>query len=74
LCPTVVEKSGKRLSVDHNHKTGEIRGLLCYRDNKFVIGRHTDPEVLERAAAYLRSHTGWFVPPKVKKKRRKKRK
>jgi hypothetical protein len=73
LCPRVVEKSGKRLSVDHNHKTGEIRGLLCYRCNKFVIGRHTDPYLLELAAAYLRNSTGWFVPPKPKKKRRKKK-
>ena len=30
-----------RLSLDHNHKTNRIRGLLCYRCNKFVIGRNT---------------------------------
>lgn len=31
----------KNLSVDHCHKTGKIRGLLCFYDNKFVLGRQT---------------------------------
>ncbi len=45
----------KRLSVDHNHKTGEVRGLLCGPCNHMIgfIGRD-DPEVFDRAAAYLR--------------------
>lgn len=29
----------KNLSVDHAHKTSKIRGLLCYYDNKFTVGR-----------------------------------
>jgi hypothetical protein len=44
----------KRLSVDHNHKTGKVRGLLCYSCNyRLLPGAHEDPDVLLRAADYL---------------------
>jgi hypothetical protein len=46
----------KRLAVDHDHKTGAVRGLLCGHCNREIIGRSgDDPEFFERAAEYLRN-------------------
>lgn len=42
----------RRLNLDHNHKTGKLRGLLCYRCNKFIVGRHTYDTAL-RLLKYL---------------------
>lgn len=45
----------KRLAVDHDHKTGEVRGLLCGPCNR-TIGQFGDsPEAIERGAEYLRN-------------------
>ncbi len=38
-------------------KRDSVRGLLCYRCNKFIVGFGT-PEKLRTAAAYLEAHAG----------------
>lgn len=43
----------KRLAVDHNHATGEVRGLLCGVCNRLVGHLRDDPQVAYRIAAYL---------------------
>lgn len=47
----------KNLSVDHNHSSGIIRGLLCYRCNKFILGRQTYATVL-KMKVYLEKYEG----------------
>jgi hypothetical protein len=44
----------RRLAVDHDHDTGEIRGLLCTRCNHGILGKaHDSVTLLTRAIAYL---------------------
>lgn len=38
VCGLPEPVAGRRLSVDHNHETGEIRGLLCSRCNP-ILGK-----------------------------------
>jgi hypothetical protein len=41
------------LHVDHDHATGVIRGLLCFRCNNSLGDLGDDPEVMQAAALYL---------------------
>lgn len=48
------ENSGFRLSVDHCHKTGNVRGLLCNNCNRAVGLLQDDPDLIAKAAIYVR--------------------
>ena len=56
LCGTT-EPGGKgTFHVDHCHETGKIRALLCHFCNIMLGHAKEDPELLEKAAAYIRKH------------------
>lgn len=46
----------KRLAVDHDHKTQDVRGLLCGVCNKWILGHgRDDVAFFQRVLAYLAS-------------------
>lgn len=47
------ESRGRRLSLDHDHQTGAIRGFLCSRCNLLLGNADDDPERLLSAAKHL---------------------
>lgn len=58
LCPaTRFDVRWERLAVDHCHKTGKVRQLLCGRCNMLLGNSGDDPSLLERMALYLRNHS-----------------
>jgi len=52
-CALCGRRPPPRLHVDHDHRTGRIRGLLCSHCNHIVIGR-LEKVGLERVLSYLR--------------------
>jgi hypothetical protein len=53
ICGRAPEREAS-LHLDHHHDTGVIRGILCIGCNQGIGQFQDDPELLERAAAYLR--------------------
>ena len=47
-------KTMKRLAVDHCHKLNKFRGLLCGKCNAALGSFGDNPDLLEKAAVYLR--------------------
>lgn len=43
----------RRLHVDHDHKTGRVRGLLCFGCNNRLVGKGATAVKLRAAADYL---------------------
>ena len=43
----------RHMHTDHDHQTGEFRGLLCVRCNMALGYAQDNPEILHNLAAYL---------------------
>lgn len=57
VCP-ICRRVHQPMEVDHNHKTGAARALLCSRCNGGLGAFEDDPAQLRRAAEYLEKHDG----------------
>lgn len=55
-CPLCLKKftAGRPAAVDHEHRFGQVRGLLCLPCNGDIAIRHEDAGWYERAAEYIR--------------------
>lgn len=52
--------TSKRLCVDHDHATNEIRGVICHRCNLLLGKARDNVKLLKKAIAYL--ERGNWVP------------
>ena len=66
ICDSV-NLNGRRLSVDHNHRTRKVRALLCDACNVLIARAKESILILYKAADYLEKHNGpAFACPSVK--------
>jgi len=55
ICGIHQSQLKKTLCVDHDHKTGQIRGLLCNKCNRGIGMFNDDVILLETAIKYLKT-------------------
>jgi hypothetical protein len=48
--------SQRNLHIDHDHETGEVRGLLCYSCNVALGASREDPARLRALADFIEGH------------------
>jgi Recombination endonuclease VII len=60
ICQKPSKRKNGLFDVDHDHRTGRVRGLLCHGCNTLLALAGDSAEVLRRTAAFLR---GEELPP-----------
>ena len=58
ICAICRKKPTMILSVDHNHKTGKVRGLLCYNCNVGIGMFRENISLMKKGIKYLEKHNG----------------
>ena len=55
VCPVCMGplNKGSRATIDHNHKTGRVRGVLHQKCNTFVGYLENNPDIVHSANLYL---------------------
>lgn len=56
ICGKLPKEHRRVLSVDHDHLTGKVRGILCDNCNRCLGLLKDDVNVVEKAASYLKKH------------------
>jgi len=59
ICGRTIVDGGKKARaphIDHCHKSGKVRALLCIHCNTMLGSAMDNPNVLRRAAKYLETH------------------
>lgn len=56
ICGINAEEIGRKLMIDHNHDTLQVRGLLCWRCNSGLGFFRDEQALLAMAIDYLRKY------------------
>ncbi|MFD9033392.1 endonuclease domain-containing protein [Streptomyces sp. NPDC059567] len=56
MCREPVRRAAPEVHVDHRHKTGRVRGVLCFNCNSAIGKLGDDPDTLRRANSSLEGH------------------
>lgn len=53
ICENQLILHSRKYGIDHNHKTGKLRSILCNNCNLLLGAAHDDIEILNKAINYL---------------------